>query len=294
MTGSEPQNKQDDLKVIKTKNFLETTPPNKKEIVSDLLKWTYNSHGDDYFKVITPNISLHCSTPACSGMRFFEYIDAEIRVLPDRVKDVYLLYVCRNCKLESKNFSVRISTPSAENKTAPAQVFKYGEIPNFGPPVPTKLITLFGSEKDYFIKGRRCENQGLGIAAFAYYRRVIEAKKNNIFDEIIRVSKALSAPDELIEELNKAKLETQFSKGVEAIKHAMPQSLLINGHNPLQLLHSPLSEGLHNQTDEHCLELATDIRNVLTEFVEKLASALKEDSELSASVARLLKQKTKK
>ena len=36
----------------------------------------------------------------------------------------------------------------------------------------------------------------------------------------------------------------------------MPESLLINGHSPILLLHSALSEGLHAQTDEQCLELA--------------------------------------
>jgi hypothetical protein len=54
-------------------------------------------------------------------------------------------------------------------------------------------------------------------------------------------------------------------------------------------LHSALSEGLHAQTDEECLELATSIRVVLTEFVERVAMALKDEAELDKAVSRLIK-----
>lgn len=53
----------------------------------------------------------------------------------------------------------------------------------------------------------------------------------------------------------------------------IPQTLLINGHNQLTLLHSALSEGLHDQTDEKCLELATSIRVVLTDLADRLGCA---------------------
>ena len=91
-----------------------------------------------------------------------------------------------------------------------------------------------------------------------------------------------------LDDLAAAKAETQFSKAVEAVRHGIPQALLINGHNPLLLLHTALSEGLHAQTDETCLELATSIRIVLTELVERMALALKEEAELKGAVSRLL------
>jgi hypothetical protein len=168
-------------------------------------------------------------------------------------------------------------------------VLKFGEIPTFGPPTPSRVISILGGEREYYLKGRRAENQGLGIGAFAYYRRVLENQKNRILDEITRVAEKIGAPAEVIEDLNAAKKETQFSRAVGAIKHGIPQALLVGGHNPLTLLHSALSEGLHAQTDERCLELATAIRVVLTDLAERLGSALKEEAELNAAVSRLLK-----
>lgn len=124
-----------------------------------------------------------------------------------------------------------------------------------------------------------------------YYRRVVENQKNRIFDEIIRVSHHLSADEQLAKELEAAKQEVQFTKAVEAIKHALPRQLLVNGHNPLLLLHSALSSGVHELSDEECLELASSIRIVLIEFAERLSLAMKDEVELNEAVNRLAQKK---
>jgi hypothetical protein len=59
------------------------------------------------------------------------------------------------------------------------------------------------------------------MAAFAYYRRVVENQKNRMLNEIIRAAEKLRAPQELIDELRNAQNETQFSKAVSLIKHGM-------------------------------------------------------------------------
>jgi hypothetical protein len=162
--------------------------------------------------------------------------------------------------------------------------------PPFGPPTPARLLRILGSvEKDYYLKGRRAEIQGMGIGAFAYYRRVVENQKNSLFDEIIRVAQQIGASKEILSDLEAAKKQTQFSSAVDAIKHGIPSALFIDGHNPLTLLHTALSKGLHARTDEDCLELATSIRVVLTDLSDRLGYALKERSELNAAVSKLMK-----
>src|SRR5438046_8892096 len=84
----------------------------------------------------------------------------------------------------------------------------------------------------------------------------------------------------ILQLFEKAAKETQFSKAIDDIKTAIPQVLLIDGHNPLTLLHAALSEGLHGATDEDCLETATSIRVVLTELAERITIALKDLKEL--------------
>jgi hypothetical protein len=97
----------------------------------------------------------------------------------------------------------------------------------------------------------------------------------------------------LITELEEAKRENRFSAAVEKIKHAIPEVLLIDGHNPLTLLHKALSEGLHAGTDEECLEIAQNIRVILSELSERLSTALKDDQELKKAVYGILNRPKK-
>jgi hypothetical protein len=155
------------------------------------------------------------------------------------------------------------------------------------PPTPTRLLRLFGEDREVFRKGRRSENQGLGIGAFAYYRRIVERRKDQILDEIIKVANRV-AP-EMVQAFEAAKRENQFLKAIESVKGVLPQALLVSGHNPLTLLHSALSAGLHEQTDERCLDLAHDVRVVLADLAERIGQALKDDAELAAAISRLTK-----
>jgi hypothetical protein len=134
----------------------------------------------------------------------------------------------------------------------------------------------------------------MGIGALTYYRRVVENQWGRLIGEIIKVAKTIKAPANTISALEAAASEQQFSKGVREMKDAIPPVLLINGRNPLVLLHGALSQGVHNLPDEECLTLATSIRIVLFELAEKLGQALKDEKELTDAVARLLQTRTPK
>jgi hypothetical protein len=96
------------------------------------------------------------------------------------------------------------------------------------------------------------------------------------------VAKVLGSTRDIDELFVQAMNQYQFSKSIEMVKDFIPEALLINGENPLILLHNALSKGLHDaeMTDSHCLELAQSIRIVLVELAERAASALKEDKEI--------------
>ena len=157
--------------------------------------------------------------------------------------------------------------------------------------MPAKLLRLFGKDAETFLKGRTCETQGLGVGAFAYYRRVVENHRNDIFDAIIAVCQTVGAEDDLITELNSAKAEISFSKSMDQIRTGLPQGLLINGNNPLLALHGALSVGLHSESDEECLAIAQAVRLVLTDLVEKMATLRQENRDLKDAVQRLMAKK---
>jgi hypothetical protein len=267
--------------------FLEGISPGSITSVSDVAKKKSYS-GTLYHELVAPDLQLHCSHDSCNGMRFFRRSPSSS--LPslevDEWKFFYLGYRCANCQSAEKTFSLAVNLDKGGTT---AKAYKFGELPEYGPPTPARLIKLIGPDRDAFLKGRRCENQGLGIGAFVYYRRVVENQKNRILDEIIKVAKKLNVSSPVLLELEAAKSDTQFTKAIGNVKQSIPQSLLINGHNPLLLLHRALSAGVHELTDSECLELAASIRVVLAELSDRLSQALKDEAELNRALSHLLK-----
>lgn len=271
--------------------FLESSPPNQLILISDLMTLKRAGSGPAAYCLKTPEIQLHCSNETCNGVRFFRCISGStVQLAFSESDNVFFTYKCANCQNSLKTYSV--AATRTENDTI-GTLYKFGESPIFGPPTPARLLKLVGPDRDLFLKGRRCENQGLGVGAFVYYRRVVESQKNRILKEIIKVLDRLDSPKENIAKLNTAIAETQFTKALEIAKPAMPESLLVNGHNPLKLLHSALSDGIHNMSDEECLGYAASIRVVLGELAERLSQALKDEAELTHAISRLLTPKNK-
>lgn len=269
--------------------FLESTPPNQLIHISDL-SFRKQAPYKNYDAMRTPEIQLHCEHENCNGVRFFRCVSGKEHELKSKDYEFfYVKYRCSNCQRVEKTFSLAAKV-DAESKPQ-GECYKFGELPTFGPPVSPKLIKLIGPDRDEFLKGRRCENQGLGVGAFIYYRRVVENQKNRILGEIIKVSEKIGATAEKIEKLKSAVTETQFSKALDMAKDAMPESLLINGHSPILLLHSALSEGVHALSDEQCLELAGSVRVVLGELSDRLSQALKDEAELTKALSTLMNKK---
>ncbi|MBI5215004.1 MAG: hypothetical protein HY960_04575 [Ignavibacteriae bacterium] len=268
--------------------FLESYPPGTESKVRVYVT-SYKTSMSSGLEMPLGDLQLYCSSEQCNGIRSFR---SETKSLYPKVKEseiTFLQYSCRNCLTNKKIFAVIFTL----HDNTSATIYKMGEVPVFGDPTPTRLLSLLGSEKDYFLKGRRAENQSLGIGAFAYYRRVVENQKNRILDEVIKVADLTNAPTSLKEALKQAREEPQFSRAVESLKGAIPDSLLIEGHNPLTLLHQALSEGIHAQTDEECLDLAGTIRTVLSSFAERVGEIRREQSQLKEAISKLLNRKKK-
>ena len=290
MTENEEEQVREESPPISLSEFLESTPPGIAARISGLATTNYyTSGGVSGYSFAAPEIQLHCGNETCNRNLFFRRTHAPVTLPHGKWHFFYVTYLCSNCRKTEKIFSLAARLQVGED----GECFKFGETPEYGPPTPSRLISLIGPDRDLFLKGRRSENLGLGIGAFVYYRRVVENQKNRILDEIIKVAQKLNAPAETIKELEEAKGETQFSKAIGQMKASIPQTLLINGHNPLTLLHTALSDGLHARTDGDCLGLATSIRIVLGELSDRLAQALKDEAALKQALARLMTPKDK-
>src|SRR4029077_15786003 len=190
-------------------NFLETCGPDSAQYVSGLVHIT--SSGND--RVATPEIDLHCESESCNGVRRFHCSDDE-RLSTD-VNFAFLNYFCKNCEEFGKTFALAVQRDGSKKS---GKILKLGEAPPFGPPTPSRVMKLVGEDRELFLKGRRAELHGLGIGAFAYYRRVVEEQKGRIIEEIGKVAVKIKPSRETADLFAKAKAETQFTTAIDMIK----------------------------------------------------------------------------
>ncbi len=261
-------------------DFLIHCPPNRELFVSEF--W----QGEANKAMRQPELLMHCGHEKCGGIRTFKCVDGR-SVYHGSPQYIFVLYRCANCEFTFKSYAIVYHDLSPKGV---AKIKKLGENPAFGPPLPSKVISLIGPDRDLFFKGRSCENQSLGIAASAYYRRVIENQKARIIDEIIRVAKLDGNKAGEIQQLEAARREHQFSNVMKMLSDVFPPTLLIKGQNPLHLLYGVLSQGVHQDTDEECLEIAHSIRIILTELAEKISQAIKDEKEINDALAALTRK----
>ncbi len=275
------------------KLFLELVPPGEERFVEQPIEQLREPSTQNMYRIALPELELCCQSERCNGeSRYFTGSNKERMIFDFRVRDIFIDYNCNNCNQYVKTYAIFLIHDVS------SRIFKatkYGEIPQFGDPTPNKTLRMIEPDKDLFFKGRRCETQGLGIGAYSYYRRVVENQKHRIIDEIIKVVKKVTPDDfELIKDLESAQKENQFSKAIEDIKHALPTSLMIDGENPLTLLHGVLSLGVHNLNDTECLQYATSIRTLLNEFSSRVSETLKESQDLKNALDILKKARERK
>lgn len=79
---------------------------------------------------------------------------------------------------------------------------------------------------------------------------------------------------------------------IDLVKDLLPPILRPGGVNPLSTLHSVLSEGLHQESDARCMELAMAVREVLEYLVNQLSTTKTASTTFTESMKKLLERKS--
>src|SRR5207244_4004855 len=204
-----------------------------------------------------------------------------------------LNYECKNCK-DGQRFRKRFCLAIIGEREQGA-VQKIGEYPAYNPITSRKVYDLIGeNHRELFLKGRRAELRGLGIGAFAYYRRIVDDQKDMIIDRLEKVAKRLGASEETLKIFASAKVQDQFTSAIKEIKDALPSALFIAGHNPLTILYDVLSDGIHDLTDEECLTHARTVRTLLIALADRMSEISKDDAKVEQALGAFLNRKQKK
>jgi len=240
-----------------------------------------------------PSIHMYCSV-CDSGQTFngrHEYQPRGAYVSPPSKQPLKVLvllldYRCASCNNFHRYFLVKLDS---EGKYA----MKVGQDPQFDIDLEPVLAKALGPNAAYFKKGRICELHSYGIGAFGYYRRIVE----DIIDDLLNSISSLIADDgerdkylKALEEVKKMKVA---ERKIELVKDLLPATLRPGGMNPLSTLYEVLSEGLHAESDERCIKLAEEVREVLVFLVGRIENVKTADKRYVESMRRLIERKRK-
>jgi hypothetical protein len=236
-----------------------------------------------------PRIKMLC--PRCSSEQTYQQINEyyegrHYTNYPTKGVVIRAVLRCSHCDNHERYFFVAVDT---ELKW----LMKVGQYPAWEVHAEPNIEKLLGKHSAYYRKGLVCESQGYGIGAFSYYRRIVE----EVIDELLNEISDLMSGDELTRfssALEKARVTTVTQEKIELVKDLLPGILRPDGMNPLSVLHSSLSEGLHAESDEVCLEQAAIVRQILVFLVNQVAASKAASKGFTDSMRKLLEKKAAK
>lgn len=236
-----------------------------------------------------PRINMHCQI--CNETRTFGMTNEHYLSPSEFNKDTseYVtnpVYKCVSCQSFERNFSVRISSKKDS-------MMKIGQYPAWDITPDSNIELMLKDHKSLLKKGLISESQGYGIGAFSYYRRIVE----EIIDDMLDSIEDLLSDSEKVayrQAIAAAKTTRQTSEKIALVQDLMPSILRPQGANPLALLHRVLSEGLHAESDEKCLDLAVETREILIFFASQIAVSSKASQVFTERMRSLLDKRDKK
>jgi hypothetical protein len=276
-----------------------------------------------------PPIQLHC--PTCDGERTWNeeasirhvvglssdnspvgaafYVTA-VQALGEGVRDVSdtivsYYYRCNGCHTAHVTFMIYFVATKchdrrlqeralyAKGKMEQRSLIKVGQHPMRDIKSNSTLREALGDNEKLYRKGLVSQEQGYGIGAFSYFRRVVD----NIIDTILTDIESLLPPQEqatFAAQLAKAQNSKVAADKIEMVKDLVPPILCTAGVNPLNLLYSELSIGLHVETDEECLDKAALIRTCLERLISLLHVQKEQGTAYTKQVQALLDRRSQR
>jgi len=281
------------------KKFLETYPLYKKFELEALSVHTILRD--------TPRPAIHMHCGNCESEQTFnmsnQYNETDYDI-DDYINDkvLRLKYVCTACNRNTIQFFVysykrieeRVDEQTGKtDKYNILYVEKVGQVPAWSIEMDKNLEKELADHATLYKRGLENESQGYGIGAFAYFRRITETTIDQMLDSI---------PD-LLEGEDKTKYEEALMKTkntrvtqekIDLVKDLLPSSLRPDGMNPLGVLHSALSEGLHAETDDECMEYADEIKQTLVYLVNQIERSKSTSKVFTASMRKILDKRSDK
>jgi hypothetical protein len=171
-------------------------------------------------------------------------------------------------EIDSSPIASRASGSAGRTVTVITKIQKIGQYPAQSINVPLRLQKSLGEEGvSLYKKGLINRNEGYGLGALTYIRRVVEDKTNELIEVAAQLAESHHVDTETVNKIRAAATErTTYDQKLKIASTIFPAALLIEGVNPLAELYSLVSGGVHGLSEEDCIAVADETTSVF-EFI---------------------------
>jgi len=240
-----------------------------------------------------PTVNFYC--PNCKLVQTYTMNNEEWYERQGDLEVYRVQYCCVGCEKDIRAFFIEIKKEIIEtkgdNSFAIFYLKKIGQLPAWSIKIDKKLEKILEKKQvvDLYKKGLISESQGYGIGAFAYYRRVVEKTIDDLLNLIGELLEG-EEKERYSQVLEKTKSSKRVEDKLKIVKELLPFFLKPGGTNPLSIIYSALSDGLHNKNDDVCLEKAELIRESLLYLVSQIIEKKEENKKFVGRIKKLLQK----
>ena len=147
---------------------------------------------------------------------------------------------------------------------------KVGQLPPWDIGISGDVERILGEDAEFYKRARICISQSYGLAACAYLRRVLENQINEVL-MLIREVQVEEGSREKVAKLDSLLHSKSLDEKLSEAYRYAPNSIIVEGNNPLKLIYENLSDRIHNKSEEECVRCALEVSTAFEFIVVELA-----------------------
>jgi len=262
------------------KHILLDPPPNKEHFeIEAATLFCANCRGDRTFRK-TESRTFRIPFPGGGGYE-------ETRYLMDGVYPIQL--ECQDCKYQNYYFMIRVFVDWETGEKS--GLMKVGQWPMWLPAIAKDITDELGADAALYRKALRNMNEGYGIGACAYLRRLIEQYINPLLQLLYDIKQEEGADERELTGIKAAIESKDFTRKSAFAAEIAPASVLVKGTNPLKKLHDLLSESLHAHSEDEAMNIALQLSKTVEFVIRRLRTRYEEQKSYAETMKELNKPK---
>jgi predicted DNA-binding protein len=267
-----------------------------REIAAFLADWplyrTFKYQGDmwsrtnAYYTFTFPrSVRLYCSEEECQTTQVWEVQNGSFTSNSSAFDQfISVSFTCRNCQRSRVHYFLHVKVNQKGG-----QIAKVGQWPPLSREADPIVVAGWGNaDKLLYRDAMTFRNANKGIGALPYLRRIIENHIHDVLDLILAANqrKPLAGFDQTAFE--RIRTSHRFSEKLDFARDYLPSDLTPVGYpNPIGALYELISDGLHERTEEECVEIFDRCKVAFEYVVRKLTEAKQQDEAYIEAIQKL-------